>query len=674
VSRFRASAASAALAAAFVGVALGARGGTQLERTAIVELLLVAAGASAVCAALLLTPRGRVHGAWTVVSFVALAAVTALSVGWSIAPDQSYVEAGRTLAYLALFAGAVAAARLWPTAAPVVLRGLLLATVAIAAYGLASRVWPGSFDESAFGGRIGLPFDYWNALAGVAAMGIVPALWLGTNRAGSAIGRALAYPVAGILIATVMITQARGALAGAAVGVALWLAIVPLRLRSLVVLAIAAAGATPVSAWAVSKDPFRRALEPLSAREALAGDFGLLLAATIVVLLAAGIAVEAVRSRHRPALRARVRAGLAVAVVAALVPLALLTSVAVSDRGLGGTISDQFDDLTNEDAAPPSRGRRIASVSSTRASYWREAFDAFEERPAIGLGAGSFELARLAYRDSGQRARRAHGFVPQTLSDLGIAGLLAVLALLATWLAAAARTTGTVPRRRTARPPWTTERSALVALGLAVVTYAIQAFADWTWFVPGLTALALVAAGYVAGRGPIDTALEAGPRTAAPRPSPPRIAAAIAVALTALLSAWAIWQPASAERAVARSYDLQDEGRPTDALREAEQAHDRNPYSNDPLYAEAAALADLGRDAAALAKLREAILAHPRDPEPWLRTASFELYTRDSPAAVLPLVNAAFRLDPYSLPAAALRDRATALIVERGGFPPSTTP
>jgi tetratricopeptide (TPR) repeat protein len=674
VSRFQASAASAALGAVLVGVALGARGGTQLERTGTVELLLVAAGAATVCAALLLTPRSRVHGAWTVVAFAALAAVTALSVGWSIAPDLSYVEAGRTLAYLAVFAGAVAAARLRPAAAAVVVRGLLLATVAIAAYGLASRVWPASFDESPFGGRMGLPFDYWNALAGAAAMGVVPALWLGTRRGGGALGRVLAYPAAGLLIATVMITQSRGALAGAAVGVALWLAIVPLRLRSLLVLGAATAAAAPVVAWAVSKDPFRRALEPLSAREAVAGDFGLLLAGTIVVLIAVGIAVEAVGARHRPSIHARVRAGIAVAVVAALVPLALLTSVATSDRGLGGTVADRFDDLTSEDAAPPSGGRRIASVSSERAGYWREALDAFGERPLAGLGAGSFELARLAYRDGGERARRAHGFVPQTLADLGIAGLLAALALLATWLVAAARATGVGPRRWIPKPPWTTERSALVALALAVVTYAVQAIADWTWFVPGVTVIALVAAGFVAGRGPLGEADRPAPTPARPRPSVARLLGIAGVALTAVLCAWAIWQPVSTERAVAHSYDLLDAGDPAEALREAKRARDRNPYSNDPLYAEAAALAGLGREATALASLRQAVLARPRDPSPWLRAASFELYTLDSPATALPMIDAAFRLDPYSSAAAALRDRATAALAERDGAPPSPTP
>lgn len=679
MSRFRASTASAALAAALVGVAVGARSGTELERTAVTELLLLGAGAATVAAALALGPRGRLHGAWAVAAFAALAALTALSVDWSIAPDLSYLEASRTLAYLAVFAGAVAAARLAPTAGPAVLRGVLLAAVAIAAYGLAARVWPGSFDESALIGRIGLPFDYWNALAGVAAAGVVPALWAGSRRGASMLGRALAYPATGLLIATVLISGSRGALAGAAIGVAAWLAVVPLRLRSLAVLAVGAAGAAPVSAWALSKDPFRASLQPLSAREAVAGDFGLLLAATLVGLLAAGLIVEAVRARRSPSVALRVRTGIAIAVVAAVVPLALLTSVATSDRGLAGSVSDRVDDLTSETAVPPVGGARLGSVSSARATYWRQAWHAFEERPVAGLGAGSFDLSRLTYRKTAVRAGHAHGFVSQTLADLGLVGLAACLILLAAWIVAAARATGFGPRRRVAPAEWTGERTALVALALAAVVVGVQSAMDWTWFVPGITVMALVAAGFVAGRGPLPR-LGAPPREAAaaaarpPSPSatgraPIRLVAAGAVAVAALLCGWMIWQPVSADRAVARSYELLDAHRPAAALDEAERALDRDPYSNEPLYAKAAALADLGRAPAALRTLRQAVLERPRDPDAWIRIATFQLDTLGSPERALEMVAQAQRVDPLSPVAAAVAARANAAIAARDAPP-----
>jgi tetratricopeptide (TPR) repeat protein len=671
VSRFRASTASAALAAALVGVALGARGGTELERTAVTELLLLGGGAAVVCAAVALGPRGRVHGKWAVTAFVALTVVTALSIDWSIAPDVSYLEASRTLAYLAVFAGAVAAARLAPDAAPAVLRGILLAAIAISAYGLAARVWPASFDESALIGRIGLPFDYWNALAGVAAAGVVPALWLGTRRAGSMLGRALAYPATGLLIATVLIASSRGALAGAAVAVAVWLAVVPLRLRSVAVLTVGAAGAAPVAAWALSKDPFSASLQPLAAREAVAGDFGLLLAAMLIALLAAGSVVEAVRARHRPSVALRVRSGVAIAVVAVVVPLALLTSVATSDRGLGGSVSDRVDDLTSETAVPPVGGARLGSVSSARATYWRQAWHAFEEQPVAGLGAGSFELSRLTYRKSAVRAGHAHGFVSQTLADLGLVGLATALALLAAWIAAAARATSLGPRRGIPSATWTTERTALLALALVAVVFGIQSATDWTWFVPGITVMALVAAGFVAGRGPLPR-LGSEPATPSPRNlgwTPLRLGAAGSIAIVALLCGWMIWQPVAADRAVAHSYELLDAHRPAAALREADLARDRNPYSNEPLYASAAALADLGRAPAALRTLRRAVLERPRDPDAWIRIATFQLDTLGSPERALEMVAQAQRVDPHSPVATTVAERANAAIAARDAPP-----
>ncbi len=671
-----------------MAVALGARGGSALERTAVVELALIAAGAVAVCAAILMTPRGRVHGAGAVVAFAALAAVTALSIGWSITPDVSYVEAGRTLAYLATFAGAVALARIVPDGAVAVTRGVLVAAVALCAYGLAARVWPASFDEVAFSGRIGQPFDYWNALAGTAALGLVPALWLGARRAGGAFGRTLAFPATGLLLATLLIAQSRGALAGAVVGCALWLAILPLRLRSLVVLAPAALAAAPVVAWALSKDPFKIGLQPLEAREAIAGEFGLMLAAMLVVLLAAGIAVEAVRARHQPSLRTRFRAGLAILVAVALVPLALLTSVATSDRGLTGTISDRVDELTSDDAAPPTGGGRLGSVASERFGYWREAFDAFGEEPVTGLGAGSFELARLAHRNDGGTARRAHGLVAQTFSDLGLLGVAATLALLAAWLAAATLAAGLRPQRwgrapGTPRPPWTSERAALVALALAAVVYGVQSATDWTWFVPGLTAAALLAAGFVAGRGPLAaTAFAPAAETATPEASrqgaaaireraggvrltPARALACSAVALIALLCGWSIWQPVVADRAIARSYDRLADGDPLGALRPASDARDLDPRSVDPHYAIALALTDLDRERAALAVLRRAAAERPRDPDPWIQIGALQLDRRGAPQPALAAVEQALRRDPFSRRAVALRDRANQLLAER---------
>jgi hypothetical protein len=49
---------------------------------------------------------------------------------------------------------------------------------------------------------------------------------------------------------------------------------------------------------------------------------------------------------------------------------------------------------------------------------------------------------------------------------------------------------------------------------------------------------------------------------------------------------------------------------------------------------------------------------HPRDPEPWLRLAAFELEALDLPQRALDTAQATFHVDPFSNQAGVLRDRA----------------
>ena len=126
----------------------------------------------------------------------------------------------------------------------------------------------------------------------------------------------------------------------------------------------------------------------------------------------------------------------------------------------------------------------------------------------------------------------------QTLADLGIAGLALTLALLAAWMAAAGRSTHPFNRRWSARwpqrgfspqggfarlrsPPaigweaipaaYTPERIGLLTMVCVVVVFGVHSFADWTWYVPGNACVALLCAGWLAGRGPLRTGNRAAP-------------------------------------------------------------------------------------------------------------------------------------------------------------------
>ena len=667
MSASRAFAASAALGASLTAIAFAAESGTDLGRAVATDLAVLAAATAVLALHSHRLPRGPLHGWAAILLFAGFAVLTALSLEWTIAPDDTLREAGRVLVCAIVFAAAVAAARLAPRSAHVVAAGILVAGVAVSAWAIATRMFPGALAEEALASRLGEPFGYWNALGGMAALAVPAALWLGTRRDARLSTTALAYPALAVLVFTILLTQSRGALAAAALAALLWLWVVPARLASLPVIALPAFAASVAAAWPLSKDAFTAPLQPLDAREAVAGDFALIAVALVLALAATGFAIESWRRRRPASLALRRRAAQGVALTACAVALVAVGTVAASDRGLGGTISERVDQLTSEDEGPPGGAARLGSVSSSRGQYWREAARSFEERPVIGAGANSFALARLTHRRNLLIAGHAHGFGAQVLSDLGLVGAALALALLCAWLVAAARATG-VPVRRRPAPEWTDDRRARVALALCAIAFGLHSAIDWTWFIPAIVLAALVAAGYVAGLGPAE------PSGAAPQPAPPaegasprlRAGLAAATVLAMLPIAWLVWQPERAERANGRVLDRLAAGDLDAAANAARRARDIAPYSAQPLYLAARVQTARGREREAYRTLEQAVMGHPRDPESWIRLARFELEDLDLPDRALETLRGARRADPRSTQAETLELRAQERLAETG--------
>ena len=669
--RFASSAASVAFGAAFATVAFVAKGGSDLATLTWVELALVIGCSLVVVAAVVHGRKGAFDGGFALLVFVALAGVTALSVLWSIQPDQSWLEANRTLAYLVVFASGIALARLAPDGWAVLLRAMLVAVTVVVAYALASRVFPGSLAANDLYARISQPYGYWNAVGITAAIGIPPAVWLGARRSGHAPANALAYPLLGMLFVALFLTYSRGALIAAIVALALWFAFVPLRVRSVIVLAVSVAGAAPVILWALSKDAFTKDLVPLSVREAAASDFGLLLVVMLVVLLAAGLAIGFRVGRQAPSLEIRRRVGVAAVTFTCVVPLVAFTSVAFSHRGLGGTITDKIHQLTNESAKTSGGPQRLTQTSSSRGRYWRNAGHIFADHPLLGTGAGTFGTARLRYRKDQLVARHAHGFFAQTMSDMGVLGLAVVLLFAAAWIAAVFRTAGGRLRFWRPRPggpaAWDAERVGIVALALSALVFGIHSAIDWTWFVPGCAVLGIFAAGFVAGRGPVPALAGLGSRVSGLgsfRPTSPRewlrlpadrarVGVGLAVLVAALLCAWAVWQPERSDSEVHQALTLVTQGKFQAAIKKADSAHRLNPLSPKPLLVKSALQDSAGDKAAALATLQDAVVHQPSNPQLWISLADYELSLRH-PAAALQALEAALYLDPLNQ---AIQDR-----------------
>ncbi len=234
-----------------------ARGGLNLAPMTTLELTTTLAAGALVTAAVVLAVAGsRTRGLWSVGLLLAFTGLTGVSVVWSVAPDASWQDAGRMLAYSGLFAAAVSLAWIVPGGWRALLGGTVLAAVLVSAYALLTKVLPGDLGLSAeanFYARLQEPYGYWNAIGLTAAMGTIGCLWLGARRAGHALLSALAYPATGLLIVTLMLAYSRGALAALAIGVAAWMCLVPLRLRGARVLIVGAVCATPVVAWDFSR-------------------------------------------------------------------------------------------------------------------------------------------------------------------------------------------------------------------------------------------------------------------------------------------------------------------------------------------------------------------------------------------------------------------------------------
>src|SRR5581483_5364125 len=96
------------LTAGFGLVVFVATGGTALGPNTWVQIALLVIGVG--CATALVLRRASAptaHAATTVALFAALAVLSYLSITWSVQPATSWLEADRTLSYLAAFGAAV---------------------------------------------------------------------------------------------------------------------------------------------------------------------------------------------------------------------------------------------------------------------------------------------------------------------------------------------------------------------------------------------------------------------------------------------------------------------------------------------------------------------------------------------------------------------------------------
>lgn len=441
---------------------------------------------------------GVAYGAGAV-ALALLAAWTLLSQTWSDAPARAFVEYDRVLLYLLGFVVVGAVGRT-PDRLRWVLRGVAAAAFVVCLSGLVTRLAPDVWqvDPGPVADRLGYPVGYWNALGLLAAIGSVMTFALTADDREAVLGRVLAAASLPVFGATLLLTFSRGAIAAGVVG--LIAVIVVGRPRALLGALLVAVPAVAVAVASAYRADLLATPAATSAAATAQGHRVALVVAVAAVLAAAGRALllPLDRRMQRLALPARwrrpaVRWGAAGAVLASIVGLSLVL-------GAPGAIGRQYDRFLSADtilAHPDVRSRLTDPGNNGRLLTWRVAWQAFEREPVRGEGAGTYALQWDRHRQATHQIEDGHSLYLEILGELGIVGLVLLLAAVILVLGGfAAR----------ARGPDRVVGGGLFAAGLV---WAVHAGIDWDWEMPVVT-FWLFAAGGLALAAP--AARETGPR------------------------------------------------------------------------------------------------------------------------------------------------------------------
>ncbi|MBV8429661.1 MAG: O-antigen ligase family protein, partial [Solirubrobacterales bacterium] len=618
-------------------VAFLASGGVDLAPNTWVQIGLLGLGAATTIAAVLVGGRGRAWGGVTLLLFAALAALTYASIAWSVQPANSWLEANRTLSYLAVFATGLLLARFAPETWRALIGGVAVATTVVCGYALLVKVFPGTFDPGDPLGRLQAPFGYWNAVGLMGALGLGPCLWAGSRREGSVALRALTVPAIAVLVPAVLLAYSRGAILAALIGLAVWFGLAPLRLRSALILGLGALGGGVITAWGLARRGISADAVGQAARTSAGHSFGIVIVVVLVLSAAGGVA--AVLALDRIRLPARIRRAVATALLVgvALIPVAGVAALAASSRGLTGQVSHIWSNLTNPNGVVNDQPGRLVNLSNSRPHYWSQAITLGEQHLLAGVGALGFATAQPSsaspiWNAQHAHAVHAHGYLAETFADFGLIGLVLSLGLLTAWGLAAARTLelhwprrhveGRSPpsdaeARERRASPIETERAGLVALLAVVVTFGVHSLIDWTWFIPGTAVPARACAGWLAGRGPVSARIGRLPQRRRLSRAPTAAIAVIGTAVVTLVAVWVIVQPLRSADAYSAAYSAAFSDNARVALTDAQSAASEDPVSVDPLFLLSLLYSDQGNSATARRELVQAESRQPANPETW---------------------------------------------------------
>ncbi len=566
---------------------------------------------------------------------------SAIAVTWSVSSERSLEEVSRLACYLGVLVLAVTSYGDRRAALRHAVAAVACAVVVVAGLALLSRLRPGLFSggqaTAAFlpgaHSRLSWPLDYWNALAALVALGLPLLLSIATS-ARSLLAQAAGAGAVPMLALCGYLTFSRGGAIAAVAGVLAFLALAPDRIPKLATSLLCGAGGAILVAGA----GHRRAIE-----QGFTGSLAAHQGATLIVaviLVCAGVALAQVgiglAARHGTAPRflqispRRARVLLAGVAVAGVIAALALGAPARLTHAWHAFKQPSAVGLNQESIA------RFGALSGNgRYTYWKTAVDAMPGHWLTGWGPGTFQFVWLARAPFFSYVRNAHSLYIETLTEVGVVGLLLLVAFLMFVLG--------VGLRRVAAGRWQA-RPWAAAVTAACLAFMVSAAFDWVWQMPVLpVAVLLLAATLLVDDRPQRSAERAQSR---PRRAP-TVAIRVGLILAALASLVAVGVPLAVTTAVRQSQADFSAGETSAALAAARSALAVEPHAVSARIQEALVLESTGRLAGADSAARLATLDEPQNWQAWLVRSRIEAEAGD-PAAALGAYRQARSLNPQS--------------------------
>jgi hypothetical protein len=434
-------------------------------------IVWVAVAVLAVTGHVTLPARGP--GLIALLGLVGLAAWTTASIGWSPLRDPALADAERVWMYAGylLLASALLRGAITRLVEPLLAGGALV----VGGYAVSTRLLPTlipSEHSASAGARLDQPLTYWNALGAVAAIGIVLLLRLASDETRPRPLRTAALAAVPVNGLALYLTFSRGSLAALAVGVITLLVLERnRRAGALVVAGLACAGLIAALASAFP------AVDSLAGDAAKQRNQGLAVLAGLAI--ACGLAALAEHAITRGATdrlrskRALVAAGLALAALVA-----------------GGVFAGTREPSAPAQSVPsggsvlPTTRARLGTLRSNRYDYWKVALDGFADQPLRGVGAHGFQQLWLQHRNIRENAQDAHSLYIETAAELGVVGVLLLIAFLGGVIVCL--------RRLLAHPG---ARGLAIGWAAASACWLVHAGVDWDWEMPAVSLIFLALAG-----------------------------------------------------------------------------------------------------------------------------------------------------------------------------------